>query len=31
MEEKCFLYETLKFALKKIWKKFIFLNVTPKL
>ena len=30
MEGKCFLYETLKFALKKILKTFIFLNVTQK-
>ena len=28
MEEKCFLHETLKFALKKIGKKFILLHVT---
>ena len=31
MEGKCFLFETLKFAPKKIWKTFIFLNVTQKL
>ena len=31
MEEKYFLYKTLKFALKKIWKKFIFFNVNQKL
>ena len=30
MEEKCFLYEKLKFALKKIWKKIIFPNVSQK-
>ena len=31
MEGRCFLHETLKLALKKIWKTFIFLNVTQKL
>ena len=31
MEEKCFLYETLKFALEKNWKTFIFLKVIQKL
>ena len=31
MDKKCFLYETLKFTLKKNWKTFFFLNVTQKL